>query len=107
MFIEVNKNEVNRYKDTVVLIRDNDLPNTYSTYKKAVLKDDIKIKAYHKVTEAQRNRLDMIAYEHYMDAQLWWLIAMANDIIDPFFIPPGITLRIPYLSEWWSADKEE
>lgn len=107
MFIQVNKNDVNRYKDTVILIRGKDLPDIHGTYKKAVLPENVGIKSYHRVTEAQRNRLDMIAYEHYMDARLWWLIAMANEIIDPFFVPPGIILKIPYLSEWWSANREE
>lgn len=30
-----------------------------------------------------QNRLDQVAYEYLKDPQLWWVIAIFNDIIDP------------------------
>jgi nucleoid-associated protein YgaU len=43
-------------------------------------------------------RLGLLAHEHYGRAELWWVIADASDLIDPFDIPPGTELRIPDLS---------
>lgn len=40
-------------------------------------------------------RMDMLAHRYYGDDQLWWVIAAANRIINPFAIYPGMTLRIP------------
>lgn len=52
----------------------------------------------HIVTVGEENRLDIIANKYYNDASLWWAIAMANNIIDPFVIPRGKSLRIPSIS---------
>lgn len=40
-------------------------------------------------------RLDTLAYVYYGDSDYWWIIALANRIIDPFSISPGDKLRIP------------
>ena len=45
-------------------------------------------------------RLDQIAYRYYRDAALWRLVALANDIQDPFRLPPDRPLRIPSAAEW-------
>lgn len=50
------------------------------------------------VTVKQENRLDIIAVKYYGFATYWWIIAMANNVIDPFNIPVGTVLRIPQLS---------
>ena len=50
---------------------------------------------YHEVLPEEENRLDIIAQKYYNDASFSWMIAMANDIIDPFFIKSGTVLRIP------------
>jgi len=34
--------------------------------------------------ELKLKHLDLIALEYYGDLNLWWVIAMYNDIIDPF-----------------------
>ena len=40
-----------------------------------------------------------LAFQMYMDARLWWVIAEFNDIIDPFEdIVVGTPLRCPSLS---------
>ena len=42
------------------------------------------------------DRLDNLAYEHYNDAGLWWIIALVNNLgKGSFAIPVAIQLRIP------------
>ena len=54
---------------------------------------------YITVTEITQNRLDIIAQEQYGNSILWWVIAMANNIIDAFEdVPMGTVLRIPPIS---------
>lgn len=50
---------------------------------------------YYTVTNADENRLDIIANRFYGTPRFWWIIALANYIMDPFYIPVGTTLRIP------------
>ena len=41
-------------------------------------------------------RLDLLAFEHYNDQTLWFVIALANNLSrGHLVIPPGIRLRIP------------
>lgn len=51
------------------------------------------------VKESQRDRLDLVAYEVYNNPLLWWLIARFNGIFDVSRITPGLSLRIPLISE--------
>jgi len=41
------------------------------------------------------NRLDFIAEKVYGNPDLWWVIAIANNILDPFDVKQGAVLRIP------------
>ena len=41
-----------------------------------------KIKSYE--VELNSKNLDLISLEYYNDASLWWIIALYNDIVDPF-----------------------
>lgn len=50
---------------------------------------------YVTVTNETENRLDLIAYQYYGSPRYWWVIALANYILDPFEIPAGSTLRVP------------
>lgn len=50
---------------------------------------------YYTVSNVDEGRLDIIAYNFYGTPRFWWVIALANEIIDPFDIPVGTTLRIP------------
>ena len=43
----------------------------------------------------RENRLDLVAESIYGNAELWWVIALANDILNPFDVPVGITVRVP------------
>lgn len=40
-------------------------------------------------------RLDILASTYYGDEELWWIIALANRIHDPFSLTVGSRLRIP------------
>lgn len=49
------------------------------------------------------SRLDIISFIHYSVVDLWWLIAMANDIIDPHTeVKTGMILKIPSVQEYYS-----
>ena len=50
---------------------------------------------YHRVTEADRCRIDLIAWRYYRDVRLWWVIAEVNGIANPLELPAGAVLRVP------------
>lgn len=51
---------------------------------------------YHRVQSHEVSRLDILAHTYYKNPLLWWIIAQANDIYDPFqYLEPGTILRIP------------
>lgn len=50
---------------------------------------------YHLVEKSERNRLDIIANKYYNDPSLYWVIAKANHMIDPFVVIPNTILTIP------------
>lgn len=49
------------------------------------------------VVTVQGDRLDLLAYDYYNDASLWWVISMVNNnnTIGSMFPEPGTQLRIP------------
>lgn len=50
---------------------------------------------FHTVLKEQENRLDIIANIYYKDPSMYWVIALANKLIDPFIVDVGSILRIP------------
>lgn len=50
---------------------------------------------YFTVSIAEQGRLDIIASKYYNTPRFWWVIALANNIIDPFDVPVDTVLRIP------------
>lgn len=53
---------------------------------------------FHTVKINEVGRLDLIAYQYYKNPLLWWVIAQANDIYDPFTdMQLGMSIRIPLL----------
>jgi nucleoid-associated protein YgaU len=47
-------------------------------------------------TVRQNERLDLLAFRFYRDPERFWLIADANDAMDPEdLLEPGLQLRIP------------
>lgn len=47
----------------------------------------------HRVIAGER--LDVLAARYYGDDEMWWIIALANRISDPFSVVPGRILRVP------------
>lgn len=44
----------------------------------------------------ETDRLDLLAYRYYGNSNMWWIIAIANNINDAtFYIEEGTQLRIP------------
>lgn len=43
------------------------------------------------------DRLDLLAWKYYSNAQLWWLLTVANPDLpkDTVFLEPGTQVRIP------------
>lgn len=55
--------------------------------------DNERLYEEHEVTET--DWLDNISYEYYETTSLWWLIAMTNNIVNPFEYPEaGDSLKI-------------
>jgi len=54
------------------------------------------------ITQADTGRLDIVATKVYGYASLWWIIAYANNISDPFsdvFVKDGRILKIPNMDD--------
>lgn len=50
----------------------------------------------HKVLLDEEYRWDLIAYREYQTPYLWWVLCLANKVLDPFIKPmAGETLRVP------------
>lgn len=53
---------------------------------------------YYRVELDNENRLDKISLTYYNNSQYWWIIAIANNIIDPFSeVEYDTVIRIPSL----------
>ena len=92
-----------RYSDTPVFIAEGRL--ILSTFNRPTFTPAIENKRYT-VTGATQNRLDVISQKFYGTPQLWWLIAFANNIIDPFTeVTAGIRLVIPPREEVWNKGR--
>lgn len=93
-------------------IQNDDPKNTFSRYKnlkKVLFKDGTicqetpnpieipfsKNDKFHIVEHNEVGRLDIISYRYYNTSKLWWAIATASNISDPFSIKLGMRLRIP------------
>lgn len=57
---------------------------------------------YHVVEPTQVGRLDIISNIYYGSPEYYWLIASANDIIDPMTVISGTVLLIPDLNSLYA-----
>lgn len=48
-----------------------------------------------KIRSGEDHRLDLVSYRFYGNPRLWWVIALANGIYDPYSVVAGTELRIP------------
>ena len=88
-----NGNRNSRYRKLDRLLNDDD--EEYIETTEAVDIPTNNTDSYHIVTQKDANRLDLIAYHYYHNSLLWWVIAEASGIIDPFNVPINTVLRIP------------
>lgn len=86
-------NKFSRYRNLNVFIDDvgDEYLETYSGYEIPITSGD----KYHQIETGEEGRLDLIAYKYYGHPMLYWIIAEANEIIDPLSITVGDILRIP------------
>lgn len=89
--------DVSRYKN-VRLIQDKDTNKIYHETVNQYTVDESKDESTYIVGIETANRLDLVSYRCYSTSKYWWVIALANNILDPFDVPYGTTLRIPPLS---------
>ena len=52
---------------------------------------------FHRVTDDDVRRIDLLAWKYYGDCALWWVIAEANNVRNPLELEPSQILRIPAL----------
>lgn len=87
---------VSRYSKTRT-IEDIDGSNYHERYNHVDI-PEVNEDKYHRVENVTENRMDIVAFNYYGFPMYWWVIAMANTVIDPFDIPYGTVLRVPPLS---------
>lgn len=60
--------------------------------------------SYHTVTVIDQRRPDLMSYRFYGTVDYFWIILLANNILDPFNIEQNVILRIPsqatVLNKW-------
>ncbi len=55
---------------------------------------------YYTVQSVEAYRLELLAYKLYGSAFMWWVLALVNDIRNPFTGPKtGDILRVPDISQ--------
>lgn len=75
-------------------------PNNQQTYLESTNQYDLvldKEPIYHVVDMKEEGRLDIIATTYYGDPSYYWMIAIANNIIDPFVVKANTILVIPFI----------
>jgi hypothetical protein len=85
---------LSRYKTTLVYT---DLNQSFGRW--AIKPEDLPADPsddYHVVQDNERYRLDLVSYNRYSTASLWWVIALVNNIRNTFVKPEvADLLRIP------------
>lgn len=75
----------------------------FGIYKKADFPETAEDK-YHTVVQGEELRLDLLSYAYYRTPELWYVIAIVNDLVSVFDdVKIGDVLRIPSLSTIYSA----
>ena len=91
----IHYSNVSRYKN-IRTLKDEDNGKVYhESWKIKGIPVSNNDDSYYTVTLETENRLDLVAYSFYGSARYWWIVAMANGIIDHFDVAVGTRLRIP------------
>ena len=85
------------------LIMDNDNDTYTETTNRTPVKESER-DVYHEVQKEEENRLDIISNKYFGTPEYYWLIALANDLVDPFVVRVGDVLRIPNLYSAYEWD---
>lgn len=85
---------MSRYKTTRCIVDDETRNIYHESYNEYVFNESDDDR-YYTVNINTENRLDIISNIFYGSPLNWWIIAMCNDIIDPFNIEIDTVLRIP------------
>lgn len=93
--------DISRYKN-VRTIQDKETAKVYHETMNQYSIDKSDDESTYIVGVETTNRLDLVSYRCYSTAKYWWVIALANYIIDPFDVPYGTVLRIPQLSSLYN-----
>lgn len=90
-----SRNKTDRYKNCPILEDEDTGDILISTREdEEIFKRSTDI--YHRVQPHESRRLDILAHIYYKNPLLWWVIAQANNIYDPFYyVEPGTLLRVP------------
>ena len=60
-----------------------------------ILKNEVRLRAYHPVSEYEAARLDLVSMKYYGTGAYVDIICKANGISNPFAVAPGTILAIP------------
>lgn len=62
--------------------------------------------SYHRVTESDLMRPDLISFKYYNTVQYWWVILRVNDVRDPYDgLVVGALLKIPSILDLYDIYK--
>lgn len=96
--------DLSRYRDIrLIKIKDDNtlIHETMYKYNIPEASDD----RYYTVSSIEEGRIDIVSLINYNNAHYWWIIAIANDIIDPINdIVEGKVLRIPSIMSLYQAN---
>lgn len=59
--------------------------------------------AYITLPREFEDRLDFVAEEYLGDGHLWWVIAEYNNIVNPFNVKAGTSIKIPQISDMYGS----
>lgn len=88
--------KTSRYSIYRQILDDNNI--LYTETANQIIVDDSELDQFHEVLKEEENRLDIISNKYYGTPDYYWIIAMGNNLIDPFIVKPGDILRIPNFS---------
>lgn len=72
------------------------LKNGKNVYRSKIYPNSVFSDADIYISTEDGDRLDTLAYNYYGNPNLWWVIAVANNIHDaPLSLEPGLILRLP------------
>ena len=88
------------FQSTPIYRIESTVPNTYDIIP-GMIRDPViadTTDQIYVVDQTTQNRLDLIANLFYGQSELWWVLAMVNNLIDAHVVPYQTRLRIPLRS---------